>query len=69
MKRMNEMKFSVGNRLIRNLVLDVLTFKKLLELPGKSYKTLALSVPSVTVSEIPFPHGFLKISSTVCFLC
>ena len=42
------------------LVPDIVKFKKLLELQGKSLETFDLSVPFFTVSENPvFLHGFV----------
>ena len=59
----------IRNRFIRNLVLDCLKFKKLLELQGKSRETLETSVLSFTVSETYFSSRDLEVSTAVCFMC
>ena len=42
--------FLMRNRLTKNIALDTMKFKKLLELNRKNLGTLELSVPSYTVS-------------------
>ena len=42
---------------------------KVLELQGKSYEPLEISVPSPTVSETHFSSMDLKLSTAVCLMC
>ena len=54
---------------IRNVVLDSLRFKKILELQGKSRENFEISVPSFTVSETRFFLRGFRSDTTRCFMC
>ena len=55
------------NRCVRNLVLDSLKLKKLLELQGKSYESLEISVTSFSVSERNLSSKDIKLFITIVF--